>query len=116
VRRRERIEARVREVVHGSHLFDARAVDLLDLAHEEIDRHRLPQHHRELVDRDVLTALEHVDADDVAVDRADARGDESERARPVGEPHPNQDVGSSVVRVAHPDDGTGTDDANVSPR
>ena len=45
------------------------------------------ERHRELVDRDVLAALEHVDADDVGADRADAGRDETERARTVGKPH-----------------------------
>ena len=54
---------------------------------------------RELVDRDVVAALEDVDADDVAVDRTDARRDEPERTGPVGEPHPHEDVrdGSGVA-------------------
>ena len=72
--------------------------------------------HRELVDRDVVAAFEHVDADDVAVDRADPRRDQPERTGPVGEPHPHQDVGDGLGGVAHGSDATGHDDANVSPR
>ena len=89
-------------MVDGAHLFDAGAVDLFDLAHEEVERDRLAQQHRELVDRDVVAALEHVDADDVAVDRTDARRDETERAGAVGEPHPHEHVGGRLGGVAHP--------------
>ena len=71
---------------------------------------------RELVDGDVLAPLEHVDADDVAVDRTDAGGDEPERAGTVGEPDPHEDVRGRLGGVAHGIDGTGLDDANVSPR
>ena len=113
--RLERVETWVGEVVDGAHLFDARAVDLLDLAHEEIDRHRLAQQHRELVDRDVVAALEHVDADDVAVDRTDARRDEAERTGTVGEPDPYEDVRGRLGGIAHDHDATRADDANVSP-
>ena len=59
------------------------------------------QHDRELVDRDVVAALEHVDADDVAVDRTDARGDEPERTGTVGEPDPHEDVRGRLGGVAH---------------
>ena len=111
-RRLERVEPRVGEVVDRAHLLDARAVDLLDLAHEQVDRDStFAQQHRELVDRDVVAALEHVDADDVAVDRTDARGDETERARSVGEPDPHEDVGGRLGGVAHLHDATGADDA-----
>ena len=115
-RRLERVEARIGEVVDGAHLLDARAVDLFDLAHEEVECDRLAQQHRELVDRDVVAAFEHVDADDVAVDRTDPRRDEPERTGPVGEPHPHEDVGGGLGGVAHATDATGEDDANVSPR
>ena len=46
----------------------------------------LGEHDRELVDRDVFAAFEHVDADDVGADRADPRRDETERTRSVGKP------------------------------
>jgi len=62
----------VGEVVDGANLFDARAVDLFDLAHEQVEGDLLAQQDRELVDRDVVAAFEHVDADDVAVDGTDA--------------------------------------------
>ena len=52
----------------------------------------LGEHDRELVDRDVLAAFEHVDADDVGADRADARRDETERAGPVGKPHAHDEA------------------------
>jgi nicotinate-nucleotide adenylyltransferase len=67
-------------------LLDRRAVDLLDLAHEQCDQIAVGQHHRELVDRDVVAAFQHIDADEVAADRADAGGDETERTRSVGKP------------------------------
>jgi hypothetical protein len=102
-------------VVDGAHLFDAGAVDLFDLAHQQVELDRLAQQHRELVDRDVVTAFEHVDADDVTVDRADARRHEAERARAVGEPHAHEDVGRRLGGVAHGIDATGGDDGNVSP-
>ena len=91
-RRLERVEAGIREVLHRPHLLHAHAVDLLDLAHEDRDRGGVAQLHRELVDRHAVALLQHVDADDVAVDRTDARRDEAERAGPVGEPDPDQDV------------------------
>ena len=81
-------------MVDGAHLLDAGAVDLLDLAHEEVEGDRLAEQHRELVDGDVVAALEDVDADDVAVDRTDPRRDEPERTGAVGEPHPHEDVGA----------------------
>ena len=56
------------------------------------DRGGVAQLHRELVDGHAVALLQHVDADDVAVDRTDARRDEPERAGPVGEPDPDQDV------------------------
>ena len=115
-RRLERVEPRVGEVVDGAHLFDARAVDLFDLAHQEVEGDRRAEHHRELVDRHVVAPFEHVDADDVAVDRTDARRDEAECARPVGEPDPYEDVRDGLGGVAHVPDATGEDDANVSPR
>ena len=52
----------------------------------------LGDHDGELVDRDVLAAFEHVDADDVGADRADARRDETERAGTVGKPHPHDEA------------------------
>jgi hypothetical protein len=90
--RLERVESWVGEVLDRPHLFDAHAVDLFDLAHEDRDRLGIAQLHCELVDRDTVSLLQHVDADDVAVDRTDSRRDETERARPVGQPHANQDV------------------------
>jgi hypothetical protein len=46
----------------------------------------------ELVDCDVFAAFEHVDADDVASDGTDARRDQAQRTRPVGQPHPHKKV------------------------
>ena len=112
----ERVETRVGEVVDRADLLDAGAVDLLDLTHEQVEGDLLAQQHRELVDGDVVAALEDVDADDVAFDRTDARRDQTECAGAVGEPHPHEDVGGLLVGVAHGTDATAEDDANVSPR
>ena len=79
--RLERVEPRVGERGDLAPLLDRRAVDLLDLAHEQRDEILVGKQDRELVDRDVLAALEHVDADDVAADRTDAGRDETERTR-----------------------------------
>ena len=103
-------------MVDGAHLLDAGAVDLLDLAHEQIEGDGLPQDDRELVDRDVVAALEHVDPDDVAFDRTDAGRDEPEGTGSVGEPHAHEDVRGRLGGVAHLQNATGDDDANVSPR
>ena len=46
----------------------------------------------------------------------DAGRDETERAGTVGEPDPHEDVRGRLGGVAHGIDGTGLDDANVSPR
>ena len=97
------------EVLDRAHLLDADAVDLLDLADEDRHGRGVAELDRELVDRHAVALLEHVDADDVAVDGTDARRDESERPGPVGEPDPDQDV-----ETAHPNDGTAEDDASVS--
>ena len=48
----ERVEARIGEVLDRAHLLDAGAVDLLDLADEQVERAPRAQHHRELVDGD----------------------------------------------------------------
>ena len=85
--------------------LDRRAVDLTDLAHEQ--RHEVfgREHDRELVDRDVFAALEHVDTDDVGTEAADARRDAPQRARTVGEPDPNDQARAvaddGILRVAH---------------
>ena len=97
-----------------AHLFDAGAVDLLDLAHEQVERDRPAQDDGELVDRDLVAALEHVDPDDVAVERADARGDEAERTGTVGEPDPHEDVRRWIRDFRSPHERTSEDDANVS--
>ena len=57
-RRLERVEARVGEDADASHLLDRRAVDLLDLAHEEVEAAVVAQHDGELVDGDAVAALE----------------------------------------------------------
>ena len=102
--RLERVEPRIGERRDLAPLLDRRAVDLFDLAHEERDEIAVGKHDRELVDRDVLAAFEHVDADDVAADRADAGRDQTERTRSVGKPDPHDelaDVGlERIVTVA----------------
>ena len=45
----------------------------------------------------MVTAFQHVDTDDVGADRADARRDEAQGARSVGEPDPHDE--SDVVRA-----------------
>ena len=66
------VEARVGEAVDDAPLLDAHSVDLFDLTDEQLDVLQLRQRDGELVDRDRVRALEHVDADDVAAHRADA--------------------------------------------
>lgn len=82
----ERVE-RVGKALDALPLLYRRAVDLLDLAHEQLHQVFALERHRELVDRDVLAAFQHVDTDDVGPDRADAGGDEPECTRTVGKPH-----------------------------
>src|SRR5712692_4821213 len=76
----------------GAHFLHAGAVDLLDLSHQQIDRHRFLQHDGELVDRHASSPFEDVDTHDVALDRADARRHEPESTRPVRQPDPYQDM------------------------
>ena len=63
----------------------------------------IAQLHREFVDGHALAAFEDVDADDVALDRTDARRHEAERTRPVGEPDADEDtrriVHEGIVRA-----------------
>src|SRR5439155_18814247 len=49
--------------------------------------------YRELVDRDVFASLEHVDADDVAADRADTGRDQTKRTRSVRKPDAHDETG-----------------------
>ena len=74
----------------------------------------LGMHDRELVDRDVLAAFEHVDADDVGADRADARRDETERARSVGKPDAHDQTNAIVARGRVP--GRGHAGQGTAPR
>ena len=89
----ERVETRIGKRADLAPLFDRRAVDLLDLAYEQRDEVLVGQQHRELVDRDVFAALEHVDADDVATDRTDTGGHQTERTRSVGKPDAHDEAG-----------------------
>ncbi len=83
--------------------LDRGAVDLFDLADEQRDEIFVGEHHCEFVDRDVLAAFEHVDADDVATDGADARRDQTERARSVGKPDAYDEAGHELqVTAASP--------------
>ena len=86
----ERIE-RIGKAFDALPLLDGRTVDLLDLPNEELHEILALERDRELVDRDVLAALEHVDTDDVGTDRADARRDEAECPGTVGKPHPHDE-------------------------
>ncbi len=91
--RLQRVEPRIGERPDLAPLFDRRAVDLLDLADQERDELAVGQQHRELVDGDVLAPFEHVDADDVAADRADSGRNETERTRSVGKPDAHHETG-----------------------
>ncbi len=84
----ERVQSRVGKPIDALPLLDRRAVNLLDLTHEQLDEIHAGDDDRELVDCDMFAALEDVDADDVRTDRADPRCNESERTRTVGKPHP----------------------------
>jgi hypothetical protein len=95
----ERVEAGIGERADDPDLLDGRAVDFLDLVHHELEQSESRQRDRELVDRDVGAAFEHVDTDDVAADRADPRRHEPERARSVRKPHPHENV-RGLVGVA----------------
>ena len=95
----EGVEPWIGEVFDDADLLDAHAVDLFDLANHEVEGARASKLDGELVDRDAFAVLEHVDADDVAVDRADARRDETERARTVRQPHANEDVRPGIGHV-----------------
>ena len=92
----ERVETGVGERADDADLLDRRPVDLLDLADHELEQSEAVERDRELVDRDVGPALEHVDADDVAADRTDPGRDETERTRTVGEPHAHEHAGRRV--------------------
>ena len=96
----ERVEPGIGEAVDHPELLDRRAVDLLDLAGQQLQDVEARQHDGELVDDDALGPLEDVDADDVAADGADAGRDETEGTGPVGQPDPDQDMG--VFSVSAP--------------
>ncbi len=98
-RRFQGVDARVRERLHHPELLHGCAVDLLDLACEQLEDVESREDHRELVDGDTLRALEDVDADDVATHRADPCGHESERTGAVREPDAYEDMG--LERLGH---------------
>ncbi len=99
---RQRVDAGVGERLDDDELFDGGAVDLADLAHQEVDQIFVRQHDRELVDRNVLTAFEDVDSDDVGAERPDARRDEPECAGSVGKPNPNSESNRGItLHVRH---------------
>ena len=70
-------------------LLHVDAVDLADLGDQQVDEPVLGQRHDQLVDRPPGAPFEDLDADHVAADGADATGDLTERARPVGDPDAN---------------------------
>ena len=83
----EGVQPRVGKAVDSLPLLDRRAVDLFDLPHEQLDEVNVGDDDCKLVDGYMFAALEHIDADDVGADRADARRDEPERSRAVREPN-----------------------------
>ncbi len=101
--RAECVEVGVGEVLDGAHLFDGRAVDLLDLAHERGQEPLVVQLDGELVDGHALAPLEHVDGDDVTPHRADAGGDLAEGAGTVLQPDANQHVHGAHGHAARPE-------------
>ena len=98
----ERVEPGIREDADPANLLDRRAVDLLDLAHHELEATVVGHDHCELVDRDPFTPFHDVDADDVGADRTDSGRDEAQRTGSVGEPDPHQDVDSRSWRCRSP--------------
>jgi len=100
--RDECVDARIGKGVDHPPLLDRHTVDLFDLAHEQLHEILAGQYDRELVDGDVLAALQDLDADDVRARRADARRDETQRARAVGEPDAHDDVGFHDASVRWP--------------
>jgi len=99
-RRLQRIDAGIRERTDDPDVLDRRSVDLLDLARHQVEDVRAGQDDGELVDRDPSVVLEHVDGDDVASYRTDARRDEREGAGAVGEPDPDEDVDGRLPGVS----------------
>ncbi len=100
-RRRGRLQDRGRRVEDGvltvlghrsqlAHVFDARSGDVADaLAHRIDGTGQVGELDDELVDGHAGFALEHLEPDDVALDRPDLRGHRSEDARSVGQPDPH---------------------------
>ena len=81
---------------------DLGAVDLGDLAFQRGDQVRIGEDHRQLVERGAVVTVHHLDPDDVALDRADPRRDETERAGPVRDADPDQRAAGAHGR--HPTD------------
>ena len=67
------------------------------ISREEIDEVGAHERDGELVDRDPVALLEHVDAHDVGAEPSDARRDRAERSGPVGEPDPHEEPGRDVL-------------------
>ena len=70
----------------GTDLFDLDAVDLADFAHQEIDQRRVRQLDHQLIDRLAFAGLQDLDADHVALDRADPAGHGAQRTRTIRQP------------------------------
>ena len=93
----QEVEPRIGEAFDSAPRLDRHTVDLLDLAREQVDEIGTQQGDRELVDRDALALLEHVDADDVGAERTNARCDGAQRAGPIGEPDPDEEPGEGLA-------------------
>ena len=76
---------------HGPHVLQRHAVDLGDLAEQERQVVLVGELDDELVDGLALAVLDDLDRDQVAAHRPDPAGDRPERARPVGQLHPEQE-------------------------
>ncbi len=73
----------------GPDVLDGDAVDGADLLGQQLHGRRSRDRHDQLVDDAAATTLEDVDGRHVGVHAADAAGHLAERARPVGQPHPD---------------------------
>ena len=73
------------------HPLDVDALDLSHLPHERVDQPGVGQRDDQLVDGPPAALLQDLDPDDVAVHGADPARHLAERARPVGEPDPQDE-------------------------
>ena len=89
----ERIHEGVRQPGHDdSHVLDVDGVELADLCEHQRDQLVARQVDRQLVDDAAVAALQDVDTDDVASDRADTARHRAERSRAVGQPDPHDEA------------------------